>query len=147
MSEVDQLVNKIDELERRLVVLETTGKQRVFTGIRITNNATVTTIYTHSTASPTTYSFDIEIIAIRTDVAGDTANYRRLFKAKNIGGTVTVNDLDQVSTTDIASWDHEDNAAWNLTVVVSGTNILIRVTGVAGQTIKWSYRGTVLQVS
>ena len=144
---VEELETRLDLIEDWINNLQSRGVPRVYTNSVITTDATVTTIFTQSTESGTAYLFDIEVVGIRTDVAGNTAAYRRFFKAENIGGSVTIPDLDQVSTADATHWDHEDDTAWNVTVVVSGTNILIRVTGVAAQTINWTYRGSALQVS
>lgn len=144
---VEELETRIELIEDWINNLQSHGVPRVYTDSVTTTDATVTTIFTHSTASGTNFLFGIEVVGIRTDVAGNGGGYKEDFFAKNVGGTVTVTVLDQVSTGDIARWDHEDDAAWNVTVVVSGTNILIRVTGVAAQTINWTYRGSALQVS
>ncbi len=135
MSEVSQSVNH----EKRIVVLETTGRQQVFTADETFAGVGPNTLYTHSTATGDVLSFALEVVGKRTDVAGDTAAYRREWKVKNVAGVLTLVTL--------SSSQSEDNAAWDALPVISGTNVLIRVTGVAAQTIKWSYRGELLQVN
>lgn len=138
MSEIDQLVKGQDKLEKRIVVLETTGKQRVFTGAAISTNAAATLIFQFSTTTDTSYRIAAEFVSIRTDVVGETSTHERVYRAKNIGGTVTIfNEL---------SSDSEDDVSWNITRSASGTNVNVFVVGAVGKTIKWTMRATVLQV-
>ena len=71
-----------------------------------------------------------------TVVASDgstTASYGRVATFENNAGTVT-----QVSTT-TSLWTHEDIAApMDFVFAVSGTDVLLRVTGDPGRTILWN---------
>jgi hypothetical protein len=146
-QDFEELAIQLKELNRRLENLEAADTGRTFTGDVTTTDATVTDIFTFSTATDTAYKIEFDIVGIRTDVAGDTGVYKRAFRVKNIGGTVTAARLQQNTTSDNFDWIREDNAAWDRSAVVSGTDFVVRVTGIAAQTIKWTMVATVLQLS
>ena len=108
----------------------------VLTQARVaTTDATVTTLLTIATASNTTYLVRAFVAARRTGgasgTASDSAGYTFVGTFKNASGTLT-----QVGTT-TAVHTAEDQAAWNATFDVSGTDIRIRVTGAANNDITW----------
>jgi hypothetical protein len=61
---------------------------------------------------------------------GDSAAYTRTARIKNVAGVVTINDL----FSDFASYDQ---AAWDATFAVSGSNVLVQVTGAVNNNINW----------
>jgi len=109
-----------------------------------TTDATVTTIDTIATTSNTCIMVDVQVVARRTGgtagTAGDVAAYKRLAAFKNVAGVLT-----QISTTTDAG-TFESQAGWDCTVVVSGTNILVRVTGAANNNVTWHSTTQVLAV-
>lgn len=135
----EELAAQLAELNRRLENLEAADTSRTFTGDVTTTDATATLIFQFSTATNTAYTIEATFTALRTDVAGDTASYLRVFRVKNIGGTVTISN--------VVVTDSEDNSSWNVTRSASGTNVNVFVVGVAAQTIKWTMVATVLQLS
>jgi hypothetical protein len=61
---------------------------------------------------------------------GDSAGYIGFATFKNIGGVVT-----QVGTFTLNA--KEDQVGWNVTLAISGTNILVQVTGAVNNNISW----------
>lgn len=57
----------------------------------------------------------------------------------NNGGTVTVSDVQSRRTNSVAPVD-----AWEVSFAVSGTNVLVQITGQAGTNINWTVSATVL---
>lgn len=75
----------------------------------------------------------IKAYVIGTDsVALGTAVYERTIRVKNVAGVVTTSIVQ-------SDWTNEDTgmSAANAAFVVSGTNLILRVTGVAAKTINW----------
>ena len=142
MPEIDT-ERRLAALERRIAVLEATAPEKVFTATVTTTDATATTIYSFSTSSNSVMLMDVKVIALRTDVYGETAAYRYFIKIENIGGGV-VAALLQDAALDDSAFIREDNAAWAVPTSISGTNFLVRVTGVAGNTINWYMRATII---
>lgn len=99
-----------------------------------TTDATVTTINTIATTSDTVITIEVVVRARRTGgtagAAGDSAGYLGFATFKNIAGVVTA-----VGTFTLNA--KEDQTTWNVTVAISGTNILIQVTGAANNNITW----------
>lgn len=98
-----------------------------------TTTATPTVLQTIGTSAGTVMLIEARVLAKRTagGVAGSCATYIRTFRAKNVGGTVTVYNLDSMYTS-------EDVTAWNVTVVVNGTDIEIKAVGAASTSITWN---------
>ena len=96
-----------------------------------TTNATVTTIETVSVATSTTVvCIEVIIGAVRTDVTSEGAYYKISGAFLNNAGTVT-----QIDTT--VKVEFESDATWDADFSISGTNVLVRVTGAAAKTINW----------
>ena len=99
-----------------------------------TTNNTVTTLATVATITNTVMLLQVNVLAVRTGgtsgTAGDSGTYIRTARVKNVGGTVTIASLQ----TDFTS---EDQAAWNATLSVSGTNVLITVAGANNNNVDW----------
>lgn len=98
-----------------------------------TTDATVTTLQTIGTSSNSILGIEVKISARRTGGASGTTNDSAYYvlhgMAKNNAGTVTI------ST--VVSSEFEDQSGWDADLVASGTNILVRVTGAAGNNISW----------
>ena len=102
-----------------------------------TTNATATTIQTISIPTDTGIMIISYVLSRKTSGAGagvgntgDVNAYKRTAKAKNVGGTVTMGSI----SSDFTS---EDIAAFNATFVISGTNILIRVSVALNDNVDW----------
>lgn len=103
-----------------------------------TTDATVTTVATIPAASNTSVLVDCSIVGRRTGgsagAAGDGAGYNVRAVAKNVAGTLTI--IGQATTV-----IGESQAGWDAVAAVSGTNILLRVTGAVNNNISWSCSG------
>lgn len=101
--------------------------------LETTSNVT-TTIHTVAIAAGVTF-IEAIIEGRRTAGAGGGSNqcgvYRLMAGYKNIGGTVSI--IGAITT------DHsgEDDANWNATFTISGTNVLVQVLGGNAQTVSW----------
>lgn len=124
---------------RTLTVPDYTGainvRERVFRATLQTTNNTATTIQTVSTASGKSYLVEVRAVSRRisgtgTGANGDTNGYIRYATYKNVGGTVT-----QVGSQ--SEYTDEDIGAHNVTFSISGTDVLIRATGSANNTVDW----------
>ena len=98
-----------------------------------TTTATPTVLQTIGTSAGTVMLVEARVLAKRTagGVAGSCATYIRTFRVKNVGGTVTVYNVDSMYTS-------EDVTSWNVTVVVNGTDIEINAIGAASTSITWN---------
>lgn len=99
-----------------------------------TTDATVSNILSVATASSNNYTIRAFVTAIQTagsGTVGHGAGYEVVATFRNIAGALT-----QIGTT-TTLYTHEDNAGWNCGIVVSGTNIIVQVTGEASKTIRW----------
>lgn len=109
-----------------------------------TNNATITTVETIATTTDTTIQIKAEVIGRRTGgtggTAGDGAGYFIVGTFKNIGGTVT-----QIGTTTNVHVV-EDQAGWNCVFTISGTNILVQITGATNNNVVWHCHADYKQV-
>jgi len=97
-----------------------------------TTNATPTTIITYSGLSANDRS--VQIVVRMTGLKNnytEAAGYYLAGTFRRTGGTIT-----QVGSTSMLS-QNEDTASWDATFTVSGTDILVQVTGVAATTIDW----------
>jgi hypothetical protein len=99
-----------------------------------TTNATVTTIATVATVTDTVMLLKAEITGRRTGgtagTVGDSACYIRTARIKNVGGTVTIVNLQ-------SDYTSEDQGAFNGNIVISGTNALVQVAGAANNNMTW----------
>lgn len=95
-----------------------------------TTNATVTTIATVAIGTSKIHALRVSLTALRSTSA-EGAYYERLAAYKNNAGTVT---LIGAAASPITA---EDAAAWDITLTISTTNVLVQVTGAVGSTIEW----------
>lgn len=108
-----------------------------------TTNATVTTIATIAIPADTAVTIEAKIVGRRTagsaGTVDDAAAYFRTARFRNQAGTVTLPTLQSDFTS-------EDQAAWNGTILLSGTNAIISVQGAANNTIQWTVTYSVIVV-
>lgn len=119
--------------------------EKVFQGRAATTDATATTILTLATITDSVKMIEVKVAARRTGgtggTAGDGAGYARVATFKNIAGTVS-----QIgSTQDNAT--HENQAGWDISFSISGTNVLVQVTGAADNNITWHATARVYELS
>jgi hypothetical protein len=107
-------------------------------GTAQTVGAVTSTIYTIATVSNSIHMITYNIVAATS--GGDTAVFTANYRVKNVAGTMTVGtSLGSLSDADLAV------SAATVAVTTSGTNILVRCTGVAAITLDW--RGIARDVS
>lgn len=96
-----------------------------------TTDATATTLHTYdlSILDDTVWWLEARVVGRKMD-GSDNAFYIRQVKAKRAAGTITLSTI-QTPVTD------ETDAAWDCTFVVSGSDVLLQVTGVAATNIDW----------
>lgn len=63
--------------------------------------------------------------------AGDGATFKRTFRIKSIGSSVTIHDLQ-------SDYTSRDNRNMNVLINVSSTNVLIKVKGINDNNLKWN---------
>lgn len=102
-----------------------------------TTDATVTTIQTIAIPTDKVLMIETRVTARKTAGAGvgtvnDGNGYVRTATFANIAGVVTLSGAVQTSYTG------EGIAAFNVTLVISGTDVLIRVTGAANDDVTWN---------
>lgn len=100
-----------------------------------TTDATVTTIQTIAIPASTAVGIEVIITARRTGgsagAAGDSAYYQRYACYRNEAGTVAIVGAAATPVT------MESQAGWDVTFSISTTNVLVRVTGAANNTVTW----------
>lgn len=101
-----------------------------------TTDATQTTLATIPITASRTYMIEARVAARRTGgsagTADDGASYCRRGTYTTKSGTVTL--MGSVQT---IGTDAEDQAAWDVTLSISTTNVLVRVTGAANNNVTW----------
>lgn len=104
-------------------------------GRAATTNATVTTLLTIAISASNTYFIEARVVARRTGGAGGTAEDGAAYVVRaaytTIAGVVTA-----ISTVD-AEFTRENQAGWDATLTISGTDVLVRVTGAAQNSVTW----------
>lgn len=115
----------------------TTSVTKDVTGATVnTTNATLTTLETISIPTDTVVLIETRVHSRKTGGAGvgtigDGNAYIRTVKAKNVGGTVTIGTISSTFTS-------EDINQFNATLAVSGTNVLVQVTGAVNDNVTWT---------
>jgi hypothetical protein len=105
-------------------------------GTVTTTDATTTTVVTVSTATGVNYQICWYVVGRSS--TGAVGTYTCQSRVKNVGGVVT--------TTHVTISASEEVAAWNVTSSTSGTNVLLRVVGVAATTINWKVWADIIEV-
>ncbi len=106
-----------------------------------TTDDTVTTISTIPVPTNTTVLLQVAVVAKNATDASKGAAYLRAAAYRNDAGTVSI--IGAAATPLTA----EDTAGWDVTLVVSTTNVTVRVTGEAAKVINWNATTTVQTVS
>lgn len=113
----------------------TNANWELFQAQTTTTDATATTMTSITVPTDSTMFMRVKIVGRRTGGSaganGDSAIYERSARFKNIGGTVTIAQLQ-------SDYTSEDQLGWNGTLDVSGTSARIRVTGAANNNITWT---------
>lgn len=110
-----------------------------------TTNATPATLHTFAISASNTVIISVTVIARRTGgsagTADDGAAYYKRAAYTTKAGTVTL------LGTAMDSVDREDVAGWDCTLTISGTNVIVQVTGAANTNITWHMiEGRIAQV-
>lgn len=100
-----------------------------------TTDAAFTTIKTVSVPTDSIVLVEATVLGRKTGGSGsgnvgDGAAYVRTAKIKNIGGTVTIGDVE-------ASYTDEDVKSWGIRIQVSGTNVNVQIAGSANNNVSW----------
>ncbi len=110
--------------------------QRFFKTVN-TTDATQTTLFSVPITASRTYLIEARVTARRTGgasgTADDGASYVRRGTYTTKSGTVTLMGAVQTIGTDA-----EDQAAWDVTLDISTTNVRVRVTGAASNDVTWT---------
>ena len=102
-----------------------------------TTNATVTTIDTVPIPTSKAIMIKAKVVGIKDDFSAKGGFEVEAIYANN-AGTVTLQGI-------VNNIHKQAAAGWNVTFVISSTNVLIRVTGAAATNISWkSLRTTIL---
>lgn len=126
-------------------VLKTDGAGNLsFTNVSIENintttttNNIATTICTNTTTNDTVYLMEISIVGIRTDASNEGAGFILRSVFRNDGGTLTKISEDKM---------YGKDSAWDVSSGISGTNIIITVTGETSKTINWKAKHKLLSI-
>ena len=109
--------------------------EQVYQGRQTTTSATVATLLTITPVASQITMIEARVIARRTGgtagVAEDGAGYNIFGTYKNTAGTVAL-----IGTV-LADYTAESQAAWNATLVISGSTVLVQVTGAANNNVTW----------
>lgn len=95
-----------------------------------TTDATLTTLQTHTIPTNEAIGFTVDITAFEP-ATGLSGHWYQSVEYKNLAGVVT-----KVGSVVNLARVRQD-ADWSVTYTISGTNLLIQVTGEAGKTITW----------
>lgn len=110
-----------------------------------TTNNTQTTLDTIAIMASSTYLIESRIVARRTGgsagTADDGATYVRRGSYTTKSGTVTLLGVEVIGT------DREDQAGWDVTLDINGTDVRVRVTGATNNNISWQAETTVQRIS
>lgn len=130
--------NEVVRLESETV--DENPRESVYQGREKTTDATTATLCTLATVTGTVLQIDVKVVA-RAGATNEGAGYARIATYRNDAGTVT-----RIGGT--TSYHYvEDNPAWALAMTISGTDVLVRVTGEAGKNIIWHATVRTWQVS
>lgn len=110
-----------------------------------TTNATVTALQTIAIPTGSGYLIESYITAKKTagvgvGTIGDVNAYVRTVKVKNVAGVVTIGTIQ-------TSFTSEDVGGFNATFAVSGTNIVVNVTGALSDDVTWNVITRIYKIS
>lgn len=125
----------------------TAGDSQISTVVRKvqTTNATATSMTTVVLPDDSTFLFDIDIVARRTDADNESAAYNLKGCIDRNSGVATTALVGSVTKTVIA----EDTAAWDVAVIAntSSGGLQVQVTGEASKTIRWVAKIEIVEVT
>ena len=134
---VNALVTRMEITDDGVIIFS--GIVNTSTNGVATTDATLTTAHIFPTVSDTSYTITSTCTMQSSSAANGGLVIRSAFK--NVGGTVTIVGATQAVST------FEENAATAVAHVISGTDILTRVTGIAAVTIEWNCGVTFVEAS
>lgn len=115
----------------------------VYRGYAATTDATVTTALTLTLEDNTGYMIELQAVARRTGGAAgaddDGAAYQVVSRFNWPAGVLTGNEF--------VRNENEDQAAWDAVLSVSGSTVLVRVTGAVDNDISWDVLTIVQRVA
>lgn len=101
----------------------------------ITNTVAPSTIYSLDCSSDGCWMIELRVTTRRigglSGSPGDGGTFKRTFRIKSIGSSVTVHDFQ-------ADYTSRDNPTMNVSALVVGTNVQIKVTGAVNNNLKWN---------
>lgn len=97
----------------------------------LTADATPAVIWRRTLAPGQTVMFMLEVLGEKDDGI-DRATYRRSFTVSRAAAAVAV-----LAGTATIGTDVETNAAWDVTVAVTGNDVTLAVTGAAATNVRW----------
>jgi len=101
----------------------------------ITNDATPASIISLDCSVDGSWMVEVRLTTRRigglAGSPGDGATFKRTFRIKSIGSSVTVHDLQ-------SDYTSKDNSNMNVNVSVNTTNVLVNVIGVLDNNLKWN---------
>lgn len=101
----------------------------------ITNDDSIMSIHSLDCSHDGSWMIELRITCRRlggmAGSPGDGATFKRTFRIKSIGSSVTVHDLQ-------SDYTSRDNPHMNVLVSVSSTNVLIKVKGITDNNLKWN---------
>jgi hypothetical protein len=130
---------------------DTAVQETTYVLVRETTDATQTEMFVRTTATDrmvltndSTWRFEIDVVARRTDADGESASYKFvgcIDRNATAGSTALVGTVTKTV-------EQEDTAAWDVDVDADTTNgsLRIRVTGEASKTIKWAAFAKTIQI-
>lgn len=119
------------------------NKFRVYSGVaRTTTNSAVTilTIPVSTSGSVATIAVTVSARDVSSGTVGDGFSQLVLFQYKNVGGTVTAAATNAVS---MGKCNDTSMSSCTVTATISGTNVLVQVTGISAVTIDWTAEANV----
>jgi hypothetical protein len=107
------------------------GQPQYRGAVVITSNNTATVAESFTTPEDSIYRFTVRGVCRRTDTGTENGYFERRWRAYNAAGTVTLTSVG----TDVTNRVTLTTA--DITAVVNGEAVEIKVTGETGKTIKW----------
>ena len=135
----------LQKLREYLIDLYSYVVVKPLTGFVETTNATVTTLLTIPLTDNRTSHIVADVVARRTGgsagTAGDGASYRIIgsFRRVSAGDATLIGSL-------TADHTAESQGGWDATLTVSGTDVLVRITGALNNSLSWASIVTVQEV-
>lgn len=130
-----------DDVQKALETLD----QAVQKGVRNTvptTDATVTTIATIPITDDTVVDIEVKVVGRRTTVSQDGGAFKRevtVFRQGGGGATI----IGQVTTTRTRKSDPQ----WDVTIIVSGNDVLVQVQGDAAQAVNWLSLHSLIEIA